>query len=417
LNFLAPSIIIEMIYMDCNAGTMMPPDVISEINKWFNKGNASASYETAQNCRTLMRNFRMFLRGALNDKHEEFDIIFTSSASESNATVLRSIVHSFARYNGGVPHIISSAVEHKSIISCLEALNRLKLITYTLVAPNVAGRIEAQNVAAAIDTHQNRVALVSIMHANNETGVINDVEAIGALCHSRGIVFHTDIVQTAGKMPPRDLSGIDAMSMTFGKCLGPISGALLLRSKLVKGYKLEALISGTQNENMRGGTENIPMIAGAFAGYKLTMMGRPNKNIKMAAMKSRIIAGLGSSHYPVVSFRAHQGGQVPRSGIYIIIIGEATLPNTILFSVIKREGEEMCNTKMKEFLMSRGIIVSIGSACNTSSTKASHVLYAMGCDDLVRRGTIRVSLGDNNTDSECDTFVAAALEYIGRLNK
>lgn len=409
-----------MRYLDNNAGTMMPPTVIAEINKWFNRGNPSAAYASARDSTTMMNNFRKYLRSIYGD---DMEVYFTSSASESNATIIRAAAarassSSRALIDKLAPHIISSTIEHKSILSCFESMHRAGALSYTLLEPDISGIIGDSAVEGEILKLRARniqPALVTIMHANNETGAINNIAAIAQVCKKYDVLFHSDIVQTAGKIPPRlpPASRPDAYSITFHKCLGPVCGALLIKRGITG---LDGIIAGTQNDGFRGGTENVPMIAGAFAGYLITMSDRAKKNARMVELKQRTINTM-AARFSVISYRDYVAGRAPRDRMVIVIIGENVLPSTLLFSVIPPAGtrERMCNTKLKEYLASRGIIVSIGSACNTSSDKASHVLFAMRADENIRRGTIRVSLGDANTLDDCGAFVAALIDYTQKI--
>lgn len=395
-----------MIYFDNNAGTLMPPQVISEIGRWYNTGNPSASYASARDCVKMMDAFRQFLQEHYG---ADMDVIFTSSASESNATIIRSVVDA----SQGVPHIISSNIEHKSILDCLETLKKAGAITYTLVPARENGMVWAMDVEAAILRSTEKPALVTIMHANNETGVLNNISEVSKVCKKFGVPFHSDVVQTAGKLPwVIKGAGADALSFTFHKCLGPVCGALMINRQLRR--KLNGIIGGTQNGGFRGGTENVPMIGGAFAGLKLTLGDRRAKNEKMMGLKKTLLGKL-AARFRVIPLSKYNMAMCRE--VTIVVLGENTLPSTLLISVIlPGPPNKMCNSKLKEYLGRKGIIVSIGSACNTSSAKASHVLYAMGADERIRRGTIRISFGDYNTTTECEVVAAVIAEFISFSN-
>jgi cysteine desulfurase len=435
-----------MIYFDNNATTLVPQDVIKEAMKWVNVGNPSADHAGGKAARLMMQHFREYIGNTFGvdpccrprkevavalplradpvmnaathvvpgwhaEDPNRYKIIFCSGASEGNAMVVQSIVASAKRYRGGVPHVVASAVEHKSILAMLEILSARGDITYSLVRPQVTGHILAEDVAAVL---RPETCLACIMHANNETGAINPIEDISRVCHARNIPLHCDMVQTAGRIPPRiEELGIDSAVMSFHKFHGfPGAGAVILKQQLILGYHLEPIIPGSQNDGLRGGTENIIGIAAGYAALKQAMVGRPAKNAKILQHKQRILLGL-SKQFRLRGYASYLAA--PGSGVEIVIISppENCLVNTILLSVVKRSNPRVCNQKIKQALEAEGCIISVGSACNTAAASASHVLYAMDADEFVRAGTLRISLGDATTAAEVDRFVKLFTRVVG----
>jgi cysteine desulfurase len=401
--------IYEMIYLDNNATTLMSVEARKSMVEWCNKGNPSAGYASARSIQAMMADFRKYLTTIIPG----YTIIFTSGASESNCTILQSVAHAY-RNTHSCGHVILSAIEHRSLLDTADFMATCGLITVSYVQPTSTGHILPKEVEAMIRPN---TCLISIMHANNEIGSINDVNAIARLAHARNIPFHTDAVQTFGKIPPTG-ADIDAMSMSFHKFGGPPGiGILAIRPQLISGYKLHAMISGTQNYALRGGTENVPGISSAFTATKLAFVGRAQKNTAMAMIKKYIIAEL-SARIPVRTYTDYlktglkqQPG--PRPSIEIILLSQSDcLMNTILLSIVKRSPPLICNAEIKKKLEARGIIVSVGSACNTASTRASHVLYAMYADELIRKGTLRISLGDDTTHDDAKKFIQELLRII-----
>lgn len=410
-----------MIYLDNNATTVMPPEVKKEMINWCNVGNPSADYESAAACRKLMEEFRLLIGrlcgmnvccgdprdGKDTSLTPQYRILFTSGASESNATVINNIVSSFTK-----PHIAYSAVEHKSIIDAIDHYTKLGLCTATAIPVTVSGHVTAAAVTAAM---QSNTKLVCVMHANNETGAINDIHSIGRIAHKFGAAFHTDAVQTFGKYYVRVAASdpaarndgtplVDSFCVSFHKLGGPTGvGILAIR----KGLLQTPLIFGSQNDKLRGGTENMPGIGASYRALMLNNVDRSAKNIKQRNLKIHLCKKLGAM-YPVLPYHQYVASTArPRVPTIILISGiKNYLPGTLMISIVGT-ARTVCNAKIKKKLAEQKIIISVGSACNTANAKASHVLYALGADADIRAGALRISIGDNNTEREIDLFAAA----------
>jgi cysteine desulfurase len=415
-----------MIYLDNNATTTMPKCVMKAMLSWCNMGNPSAGYATARESRAMMEKFRKRIgelcaidtccpedRDVQNVDTSKCDpakykVIFTSGASEANSTIINGAVAAYADARNLIPHLVISAIEHKGLISTARSIEERGQCTITYVQPTLSGHILARDVAAAIKP---TTCLVCVMHANNETGAINDVAAIGAAAHSRGVPFHCDVVQTFGKFPIRPLSaGIDSFCVSFHKFHGPPGiGLWCVKQKFLLGWKIPPLIFGSQNEGYRGGTENLPGIGASYEAIRYNFHSREEKNGRIAALKNLLTTELGKI-FPMQTYTEYCTDG-PHAGLELVVFSvgdnQKYLFNTILLSVVKLRGEFICNVKIKNSLEAQGIVVSVGSACNTASAKASHVLYAMGADKYIRKGTLRISLGDDNTEEEIHTFVKA----------
>ncbi len=417
----------SLVYLDNNATTFMPPDVQAAMIAWCNKGNPSSAHTAAREARHMMTEFRQYLASLcsiISDEGPEhtapqsdsaYKIIFTSGASEANCTIIHCITTSFARITGTLPHVIVSAVEHKSIIEMVQTYAAHNLLTATYIKPETSGHISPAAIQDAIGPN---TCLVCVMHANNETGAVNNIRAIGAIAHKYNIPFHCDVVQTFGKCPLKPITeNVDSFCISFHKMCGPPGvGALIVKQKLLVGYKLSPYIFGSQNDGWRGGTENLPGLGAAFAAVRGTMVKREQKNENMAKIKHFIIGEI-ARRMPARTYMEYLGAREPPQPEVEIVFLSGTkgyLPNTILLSVVKRSRPPMCNSDLRADLEAKGIIVSIGSACNTASPKASHVLYAMGADELIRRGAIRVTLGDDTTLEKATYFVKEFLLIIQR---
>lgn len=386
-----------MIYLDNNATTIMPPIVKKELVKWCNRGNPSAGYRSAIESRMMMDNMRTTIQKHLGVT--DYRVIFTSGASESNATIINAVSRAYHEVTGAQPHIIMSEIEHKSLL--LAAKN----CEVSFVKP-VRGVIRADDIK---DLIKSNTALICVMAANNETGAIMDLVAIGKLAHEHNIPFHSDCVQAFGKVR-LDYSHCDSLSLSFHKIHGPPGcGALLIKEKFLVGWNLQGMIFGTQEHGMRGGTENIIGIGASYAAIKYTFTGFSEKVVRMKEMRTTLI-NLLKKQVPVVNY---YDNVVVKEKLHIVLFdSEVGLPNTVLFSMIWKGKTMICNGKIKDKLEKKSIIVSVGSACNTASTSASHVLHALGADLLTRKGTLRISMGDETTIAEINTFVKELFEIL-----
>jgi len=438
-----------MIYLDANATTFMPDKVVAEMVRWVNKGNPSAGYSSAVKARACMEEFKQKI-GALcdfspccaedrdvndNDTYNraarvdpaKYKVIFTSGASESNCMAINGIINSYTEITGGMPHVVASAIEHKSILDMLEDYAQRRKILLTLIPPTPSGHILAASVAAALRPN---TALVCVMHANNETGAINDIASIGAIAHSANIPFHTDAVQIFGKYPLRaNAMHVDSFTVSFHKLYGPAGcGLLVIKQALLIGYKFSPMIYGTQNDGMRGGTENLPAIMASAAAFNYNFARRNIKNKHLEELKTFALVEI-SKHLPVRHYSEYIAGVANGNAsnsttsantnaigknteiILLCGVGKAFLPNTILMAISVKD-IRVCNAKIKHALEARGIIVSVGSACNTASSKASHVLRALGADAVINAGALRISMCDDTTIDDVIAFVTALTEII-----
>lgn len=388
------------IYLDNNATTMMNGEAKAEMIKWVNTGNPSSDYKAAQIAANMIKSFKEMIKKGCNA--EDCDVVFTSGGSEANCTIIQMVANAFI---GTVPpHIISSAYEHKSVLECLKTLQEQRRCTYTLIKPTSSGGIDSRDVARAITSN---TRLITIMHANNETGVINDIAAISKEGHAQGIIVHTDAVQSFGKSPFNvRANGVDAVSVSFHKCHGPPGcGALILKSAVRRRFGLKGIVSGSQNDGLRGGTENIPGLAASRVGLIYTWTDRSKKNVRMFELKKKLIDLLGRCFVTATFQQYKTGNSDPRTKMVLISGQKGFLPNTLMISCVGRS--DVCNSSIKRDLAKLGIIISIGSACNTSSPYASHVLDAIGADSAIKRGALRISIGDETTEEDIVALVTA----------
>jgi cysteine desulfurase len=360
-------------------------------------------------------------------------IIYTSGATESNCTIIRMCVKSYkkrlkSKNITAKPHVIVSSLEHHSILACVEDLLDSKEIDVSYVQPSVYGVITKDSVEAEIKP---TTCLVSIMYAGNEMPAINNIKEIGRMLRTKRIPLHSDCVQIFGKFRFNIAEhNIDALSASAHKFYGPKGvGLLIINNELIGGYKFTAEINGTQQHALRGGTENVAGIASVGAALEFAFRNRHEKNQKLYELRTYCLAQLSekmkmvNSLYYLCDRNDLILQKIPdhkKEPLEIISLGPPNdktryvLPNTLLLAVCKNIGKPFCNGVLKDYLDSKNIIVSVGSACNTSSDKASHVLTAINAPPVVKRGVIRVSFSDYTTKSDIDTFIA---EYCNGIKK
>jgi cysteine desulfurase len=429
----------DYIYLDANSSTICPSSVLQTMVLWMNKGNPSSAHESAKATAAMIESFKKLISIKCNftidnkktidtktadhksaDKSAEpkptnYTVLITSGASESNATILQMCTNSFLGQHKSAPHFIISGIEHKSIIETANNLLSYGLIELTVIKPNKLGFITAESIAAEI---RENTLLVCVMHANNETGVLNDIPSIYKVCHKNNVLLHCDLVQSFGKfILPAEY--MDSFSVSFHKTHGPPGvGLLVIKDLLIKGANLKAVIGGMQQKQLRGGTEAYPQIAAARVGLEYTHEKRREKNEHLLAMKKLIIRLIKECGMPVRSldeFYADENTPKIKPEIEIVQISLSTkdyLPNTLMIAVAKRSLPEMCNVRLREQLEKKNVILSIGSACNTSAKEASHVLYAMDMPIILRKGILRISLPDDIKEQQIKKFVEIFMNIL-----
>ncbi|MFW5810159.1 MAG: cysteine desulfurase NifS [Thermodesulfobacteriota bacterium] len=377
----------DIIYFDNNATTRVAPEVVDEMIPLLREqyGNPSSMYGFARQAGMKVKEARSRVAGLLGASPEE--IVFTSCGTESDSTAIWAALRSYPDKK----HIVTTRVEHSAIKNLGEYLARNGYRT-TFVPVDEKGRLDLDYLYKHL-THD--TALVSIMWANNETGVIFPVEEIAREVTSRGIVFHTDAVQAVGKIPI-DLqnSAIDMLSLSGHKLHGPKGvGALYVR----KGTKFSPfMVGGHQESGRRGGTENVASIVGMGKAAELAGAHLEEENTRVRELRDRLEAGLLE--------------RVPNS----MVNGdpENRLPNTTNISFEYVEGEAILL-----MLDELGVCASSGSACTSGSLEPSHVMRAMGVPFTAAHGSVRFSLSIYNTREEIDFVLEELPPLIARLRE
>ena len=382
----------RLIYMDHAATTAVRPEALEAMLPYFGVsfGNPSIIYTLAQEARNAVDDARQTIAGLIGCRISE--LIFTSGGTESDNTALKGVA--FALRNVG-NHIITTAIEHHAILHTCHQLEQFGFdVTYLPVDRH--GLVDPDDVAKAIT---DRTILVSVMLANNEIGTIEPVAAIARTVKQearrldRNILMHTDAVQGAGflDLNVREL-GVDLMSLSAHKFHGP-KGVGVLYVK--RGTPFEPqMMGGGQERERRSGTENVPGIVGMAEAFRLACQERETTAARCVAMRDRIIEGLQDR----VEHAHLNGHPVER------------LPNNVNISFEAVEGEPILLG-----LDFAGISASSGSACSSASLEPSHVLLAIGLAAELAQGSVRITLGKDNTDEEVDYMLSVIPDLVNRL--
>lgn len=368
------------IYLDHNATAPLHPQVREAMLPWLGgvHGNPSSVHRPGREARAALDQARMHVAALVHAEPQQ--VIFTSGGTEANNLALRGVCH------GAPGHLLISGVEHAAIQEPADALAQ---DGWNVERIPVDG--EGRVVLRALEDLLARapVRLVSVMLANNETGVIEDVAAVAECAHRHGALAHSDAVQAAGKMPVDFTAlGVNLMTLSAHKLNGPRGvGALLLDRRVDLAPQIRG---GGQEQGYRGGTENLAGIVGFGAAAELARRELDARMRHAGALRARLEAGLRG---------------IP--GLRIFSAAAERLCNTMQFAVTGLEGEWLVMQFDK-----RGIAVSSGSACHSGSGKPSHVLLAMGVEPALARGALRVSFGQDNTEADVDALLAALHQIL-----
>jgi len=376
------------VYLDNNATTIVDPKVFEEMVPYFCQmyGNPNSLHEFGSESHPALRKAMDQLYAGINASDDD-DIVITSCATESNNWVIKSIYHDYI-LNGDKDHIITTEVEHPAVGASCKFLETLGVkVTYLPV--NTDGVINVEDLKNAIT---DKTALVSIMWANNETGMIFPVEEIGAICKERGVLFHTDAVQAIGKIPV-DVQkvNVDFLSFSAHKFHGPKGiGGLYIRN----GQALTPFFHGGEHMGgRRSGTLNVPSIVGMGKAMELAVEALDFEKNNVRRLRDKLEDAL---------------LQIPE----MMVVGtkEQRVPNTILVSVKGIEGEAMLWD-----LNQSGIGASTGSACASEALESNPVMEAIGAEADLAHTALRLSLSRFTTEEEIDFAIDVIQKAVVRL--
>ncbi|WP_241290529.1 IscS subfamily cysteine desulfurase [Burkholderia stabilis] len=376
------------IYMDYSATTPVDPRVVDKMVPFLHEqfGNpASRSHAYGWEAEQAVEEARAHVAALLGADPRE--IVWTSGATEGNNLAIKGAAHF---YQGKGKHLVTVKTEHKAVLDTCRELERQGFdVTYLDVREDGLLDLDAVQQALRADT-----ILVSVMLANNETGVIQPVAEIGALCRARGIVFHCDAVQAAGKIPVDvNALNVDLLTVTAHKVYGPKGiGALYVRRK--PRVRIEAQMHGGGHERgMRSGTLPTHQIVGMGEAFRLAKEEMEEESRRVGALRDRLLAGLSTLDEVYVN------GDLTRR-----------IPHNLNVSFNFVEGESL-------IMGIKGVAVSSGSACTSASLEPSYVLRALGRSDELAHSSIRFTLGRFTTEAEVDSVIAQVRDTVGKLRE
>ncbi|MGB3860779.1 MAG: cysteine desulfurase family protein [Candidatus Aminicenantaceae bacterium] len=376
-----------MVYLDNNATTPLDPDVSEKMYQFLKThfGNPSSIYPIGREVKEFITEAREFIANALGVKRSE--IVFTGSGTEADNMAVRGVMDALPDKN----EFITSAIEHPAIIETGNYLeSKGKKVSFVPV--DSEGTIDIDFLRDAITP---QTAVISIMHANNEIGTIQPIEEVVRLAKDRGVLVHTDAVQSFGKIDVLvNKLGVDLLSISAHKVYGPKGiGALYVR----KGTPLKPLIYGGHQERlMRAGTENTAGIVGFGEAVRILLDRGDKDKTTIAKLAERLKKGI-EEKIPNVKFNGHEKNRIK---------------GTLNFSFFGLEAEAILLS-----LGTKEIYVSTGSACSEESEDVSHVLSAIGLRPEVARSTVRISLGRFNTEEDIDTVLTELPEIVEKLRE
>jgi cysteine desulfurase len=378
----------KRIYLDHNATTPITPAVLAAMLPYLTEefGNASSIHAFGQNAREAVEQARSSVAALVGARAA--DIMFTSGGTESNN---HAILGAAAAAPGKTKHVITSAIEHVAVLDTCKALAKGG-VDLSVLPVDRDGLVNPEDVRRVI---RPETVLITLMLANNETGTIEPIEEIGKIAAEKGIVFHTDAVQAAGKIPIEvEKLGVDLLSISAHKFCGPKGvGALYIR----KGTQLEPLMHGGHSErDRRPGTEDVAAIAGMGKAAELARTGLREESERIRGLRDRLERDLLA--------------QVPQS--WVNSARAPRVPNTSNLTFPFIEGESMVIA-----LDLKGIACSTGAACSSGAVEPSHVLIALGLAPEDARATLRLSLGHQTTAEEIDFALETIPPVIERLRQ
>jgi len=378
---------VDKIYLDHGATTPMKEEVLEAMLPYLKGhfGNPSSIHAFGRESRKGLDEARRKVAASLGAQPEE--IIFTSGGTESDNLAIQGAAR--ALENKG-RHIITSAIEHHAVLDTVMHLGK-NGFDVTILPVDQYGMVDPQDLQKAITAD---TILVSIMTANNEIGTIQPIEELGRICRDKEVYFHTDAVQSIGHMHLQlQDQPIDMLSLSAHKFYGPKGvGALYIRKKT----RLEQLVfGGGQERKLRPGTENLPGIVGLGRAIELACADIEGKKQKLIKLRDKLIDGL--LEIDDVLLNGHPSQR---------------LPGNVNVSALYVEGESLLLS-----LDIKGIAASSGSACTSGSLDPSHVLMAIGLDHQTAHGSLRLSLGESNTEEQVDYVVEVYKETVTRLRK
>ena len=376
----------DRVYLDHAATTPVDPEVAEAMARVLREthGNPSSIYAEGRAARALVDGAREQVADAIGAHPSE--VVFTSGGTEADNLALRGRL----KVEDGRDGLVTSAIEHHAVIDTARDLAAHGQARLSVIGVDRHGLVDPEAIREAVDE---QTSLVSVMHANNEIGTIEPIEAIGEICRERGVTFHSDAVQSVGALAfdVRKIP-VDLVSINAHKFYGPKGvGALYVR----RGTRIATTqTGGGQEKGRRTGTENVAGVVGLGVAMRIARERQTSESGRQSRLRDRIIAGV--------------TGRIEDA----VLTGHPTrrLPNNASFCIAGTEGESLIVGLDLE-----GFAVSSGSACTSGETEPSAVLLALGLDRELAKGSLRVTVGRETTEAAVDSFLAALARVVGRL--
>ena len=376
----------ERVYLDHAATTPVDPEVAEAMTRVLREthGNPSSIYAEGRAARALVDGAREQVADAIGAHPSE--VVFTSGGTEADNLALRGRL----KVEDGRDGLVTSAIEHHAVIDTARDLAAHGQARLSVIGVDRHGLVDPEAIREAVDE---QTSLVSVMHANNEIGTIEPIEAIGEICRERGVTFHSDAVQSVGALAfdVRKIP-VDLVSINAHKFYGPKGvGALYVR----RGTRIATTqTGGGQEKGRRTGTENVAGVVGLGVAMRIARERQTSESGRQSRLRDRIIAGV--------------TGRIEDA----VLTGHPTrrLPTNASFCIAGTEGESLIVGLDLE-----GFAVSSGSACTSGETEPSAVLLALGLDRELAKGSLRVTVGRETTEAAVDSFLAALARVVGRL--
>ena len=385
----------QKVYLDHAATTPLDPAVFDAMEPYLREhyGNASSVHQLGRQARVAVEEARERVAACLGAEPSE--IVFTSGGTEADNLAIKGALA--ARAGNGRTELVTGATEHEAVLRPAERRAE-EGGDVTILPPGPHGAVTPGQVADAI---RDTTALVSLMHANNETGVLTDIEAVAEVCHAHDVWFHCDAVQTAGLfgLDVKKL-GVDLLSISGHKFYGPKGvGALYVRG----GIDLDPLVEGgSQERRRRGGTENVPGVVGLANALERATDAASERTEHLTRLQRRLVDGLDAAV----------------DGPYVLTtpLGEAPVaPHVVNVAFPPQNGTPLDGEMLILNLDMQGVLVSAGSACTSGALEPSHVLDALGLERETASAAVRFSLGKDTTEADIDAALDALRDTLQRM--
>jgi len=384
------------VYLDHAATTPLAPEVLEEMKPHLTEhyGNASSVHQLGRQARVTLENARERVAACLGAETSE--IVFTSGGTEADNLAIKGVL-SVVMERGEPAGLVTSAAEHEAVLTPAERLAEQDH-PVTILTPDAHGAVTPEQVEAAID---DRTALVSVMHANNEIGVRTDVPAVADVCDDHDVLLHCDAVQSAGlfDLDVDDL-GVDLLSLSGHKFYGPKGvGVLFVRGGVELGPLVEG---GSQERERRGGTENVPAVVGLAEALERAVEAADERRDRLSRLQRRLVSGLDDA--------------VPGEYVLNTPIDDVPVAPHVVNVAFPPNGEGPIDGEMLILnLDMEGVLVSAGSACTSGALEPSHVLTALGLEQETASAAVRFSLGADTTEDDIDYALDKLHATLGRM--